>query len=72
MKHSENSKKGNLTQRLFGLFIIIGAVLGLVAFILHFTGKKCGEGYSEKEQRVVGSGGDPAPYHGAVPDSPLL
>ncbi len=43
----KNSKNGNkAVQGLLGFIILIGAILGLVAFILHFTDKKnCSEGY---------------------------
>ena len=42
--------KKNILQAFLGFIILIGAVLGLTAFILHFTDKKnCSEGYETKD-----------------------
>jgi hypothetical protein len=50
-KRSKSLKNGNKAlQGVFGLIILVGAVLGLTAFILHFANKgRCGEGYKQEE-----------------------
>ena len=49
---SKSSKNGNKAlQGLLGLIVLVGAVLGLTAFILHFTDKKnCSEGYEDDRE----------------------
>ena len=58
-KRSKSSKNGNKAlQGLLGLIVLVGAVLGLTAFILHFTDKKnCSEGYCSGTGEPCGSGG---------------
>ena len=50
-KRSKSLKNGNKAlQGFLGLVVLAGAVLGLTAFILHFTNKGgCGEGYKHEE-----------------------
>jgi len=50
-KRSKSLKNGNKAlQGVFGLIILVGVVLGLTAFILHFANKgRCGEGYKQEE-----------------------
>lgn len=49
MSERKSSKNGNKAlQGLLGFIVIVGVVLGLTAFILHFTDKKkCSEGFVE-------------------------
>ena len=56
MKSKNKSKKGNM---ILNLVFIVGAALGLAAFILHFTDKDCSEGFpslkqEEEEERKLG------------------
>ena len=58
-KRNKSSKNNKALQEFLGLVVLAGAVLGLTAFILHFTNKKnCSEGYEKAEVDKNPVGGD--------------
>jgi hypothetical protein len=62
MKRKSPKNNNKALQGVFGLVILTGAVLGLTAFILHFTNKKdCSEGYpSLSEKQISGNNSNAA------------